>query len=168
MWPNVKKQFSRQRVRVDVARKMIECGIRVADDLRLYVGNVEIDYSAVSRSVDVDRRVVKQTVEQIRKNEYLNAIFSKILPIGSSLVPVVSKLRYSAIVIESDPLKPGVIASVSEILAKHQIVIRQALADDPDMVPDARLTLVVEGNLTGDVMQEIRDLDLVRSINIIM
>jgi predicted regulator of amino acid metabolism with ACT domain len=167
MWPSVRKQFSRQIVRADIVKKMIECGIRVADDLRLYVGDVEVDYSAVARAVNVDRRVVKQTVKQIKGNRFLNGLFSNLAPIGSSLVPVASKLGYSAIVIESDPRKSGVIAAVAGVLAKHDLVIRQALADDPDMVPEAKMTLVVEGNLSGKAMEELNDLKLVKSIKIL-
>ncbi len=167
MWPQVKKQFSRQTVRVDIVKKMIESGMRVSEDLRLYVGNVEVDYSAVARAAGVDRRVVKQTLEQIRRSEFLYSIFSKIQPFGASLVPVVSKLGYSAIVIEADPRAPGVMAAVTSVLSKHRLVVRQALADDPDMVPDAKMTLVVEGKLSGETMSELHALKQVRSLKIL-
>lgn len=145
---------------------MIECGIRVGEGDRLFVGDVEVDYTAMARAVNVDRRVVKQTVNQIRGDAYLNGIFSDIAPFGSSLVNVVSKVGYSAIEIESDPKKAGVMAAVADVLAKHKLVIRQALADDPDMIPDAKMTLVVEGPL-GEAIQELNQLDLVKSIKII-
>lgn len=166
MWPSIRRKFSRQVVRADIVKKMIECGIRVGEGDRLFVGDVEVDYTAMARAVSVDRRVVKQTVNQIRGDAYLNGIFSEIAPFGSSLVNVVSKVGYSAIVIESDPKKAGVMAAVAEVLAKHNLVIRQALADDPDMIPDARMTLVVEGPV-GSAIQELNQLDLVRSIKII-
>src|SRR3989441_11429980 len=167
MWPSVRKQFSRQIVRADIVKKMIECGIRVADDLRLYIGDVEVDYTAVARAVNVDRRVVKQTVKQIRGNRFLNGLFSNLAPIGSSLVPVASKLGYSAIVIEADPRRSGVIAAVAGVLAKHDLGIRQALAADPDMVPEARMTLVAERSLSGKAMEDLNDLKLVKSIKIL-
>jgi len=154
-------------VRAAIVKKMIESGIRVSEDLRLYVGDVEVDYSAVARAVRVDRRVVRQTVEQIRKNQFLSSIFSNLAPFGSSLVPVVSKLGYSAIVIEADPRRSGVMAAVTAVLAKHDLVIRQALADDPDMVPSAKMTLVVEGSLSGRAIKELNDLELVKSITIL-
>lgn len=43
MWPNVKRQFARQIVRADIVKKMIECGVRVSDDMKLYVADVEVD-----------------------------------------------------------------------------------------------------------------------------
>ena len=167
MWPDVKKQFSRQIVRSDIVKKMIECGMRVTPDLKIYVDDVEVDYAAVARAVDVDRRVVKQTVEQIKENDFLYPIFSKIVPLGSSLVNVVAALGYKAIIVEADPRSPGVISAVAAILAKHGLVVRQALADDPDLVQDAKLTMVVEGELTGEVMEDLNKLGNVRSIKIL-
>ena len=93
VWPNVKKQFSRQIVRADIVKKMIECGMRISDDLKLYVDDVEVDYTAMVRAVGVDRRVVKQTVKQIRGNAFLYGIFSRTMPFGTSLVNVVARLR---------------------------------------------------------------------------
>ncbi len=167
LWQIVRREFSRQTVRAEIVKKMIQCGIRVDDHLRLYVGDVEVDYSAVARAVHADRRVVKETVKQIRENEFLNGLFSNLAPIGSSLLPVASKLGYSAIVIESDPLKSGVISAVAGVLAKHDLVIRQALADDPEMVPDAKMTLIVEGGLNGIAMEELNNLKLVKSVKIV-
>lgn len=167
MWPQVRKQFARQIVRADIVKKMIETGIRVSDDLKMYVGDVEVDYSAVARAVGVDRRVVKQTVQQIRKSDFLYAVFSRIEPFGASLVPVVSRLGYSAIVIEADPKAPGVMAAVATVLSRHKMVVRQALADDPDMVPDAKMTLVVEGTPSGATIAELNELRQVRSVKIL-
>lgn len=167
MWPRIKQEFSRQTVRPDVVRVMIECGMRVSNDEKLWVGGVELDYSAVARAADVDRRVVKQTVEQIRGNRYLYSIFSKTRPLGTSLLDLVEVLGYSAIVIEANPKSPGVMAGVAEILSRHGMVVRQAVAEDPDMVQDAKMTLVVAGQLTGQAMEELNGLKNVRSIKIL-
>lgn len=164
MWPNIRKQFERQVVRPDIVRKMIECGMRVSEDEKIYVDDVEVDYTAVANAVDVDRRVVKQTVQQIRRNRYLYSLFSMTRPLGTSLVNLVSQLGYTAIVIEADPKSPGVMAVVAEILSRHGMVVRQAVAEDPEMVPDAKLTLVVEGQLTGPAMEELNGLKVVRSM----
>jgi uncharacterized protein len=167
MWPNIRRQFQRQVVRPEIVRKMIECGMRVSDDEKIYVDDVEVDYIAVARSVDVDRRVVKQTVQQIRRNRYLYSLFSMTKPLGTSLVSLVSELGYTAIIIEADPKSPGVMAGVAEILSRHGMVVRQAVAEDPEMVPDAKMTLVVEGQLTGQAMEELNGLKVVRSLKIL-
>jgi len=167
MWPAIRQQFERQVVRPNVVRKMIECGMRVSDDEKIYVGDVEVDYLAVARAVDVDRRVVKQTVQQIRRNRFLYSIFAKTRPLGTSLVDLVSVLGYSAIVVEADPKSPGVMAGVAEILSRHGMVVRQAVAEDPEMVPEAKMTLVVAGQLTGNAIDELQSLQVVRSIKIL-
>jgi len=167
VWPNIRKQFERQVVRPDVVKKMIECGMRVSDDEKIYVGDVEVDYMAVARAADVDRRVVKQTVHQIRENRYLYSLFSRTRPLGTSLVGLVNQLGYTAIVIEADPKSPGVMAGVAEILSRHGMVVRQAVAEDPEMVPEAKMTLVVEGQLTGNAIDELQSLNVVRSIKIL-
>ncbi len=110
--------------------------------------------------------MVKQTVNQIKKIAVLNEIFSSMTPVGASLVPIASKLGYHTLVIEADPRAAGVISAVSKVLADNSIVIRQALAEDPDMNPDAKLTLVVEGSLTGDVVTELERLVPVKSITV--
>ena len=166
MWTSVKRQFSNQKVRLEVARKMLEYGIRVSDDCKLFVGGMEVDYSALARDVGGDRRVVKQTAEQIRGDPFLYSIFSKITPFGASLQPVVSKVGYSAIVIDADPRAAGVISATTAILARHGIIVRQALAADPDMFPDAKLTLIVEGQLPGPVIEELNSLDKVKSVTV--
>ena len=167
MWGNIRRQFQRQVVRPEIVRKMIECGMRVSDDEKIYVDDVEIDYTAVARALDVDRRVVKSTAQQIRRNRYLFSLFSMTRPLGTSLVDVVSQLGYTAIVIEADPKSPGVMAGVAEILSRHGMVVRQAVAEDPEMVPDAKMTMVVEGQLTGQAMAELHGLKVGRSIKIL-
>jgi len=167
MWPRIRAEFERQVVRPTVVKKMIECGMRVGDDLKVYVGDVEVDYQAISNATGVDRRVVKQTVEQIRKSPYLHSIFSKTRPLGTSLVDLVAVLGYSAVVVEADPESPGVMAGVAEILSRHGMVVRQAVAEDPEMVPEAKMTLVVAGRLTGPALEELNGLKVVRSIKIL-
>ncbi len=166
MWAQVRNQFARQKARLGVARRMIECGMRVGEDRKVYVGDVEVDYTALARAVGVDRRVVKQTVDQIAKDQRLSSLYSKLSPFGASLVGVASELGYSVIVVGADPKATGIIATVTKVLADHRVVIRQALAEDEDMVPDAKLTLIVEGDLAGEVIGKLESLDLVNSITV--
>lgn len=166
LWSEVEERFSGQKVRLEVVRKMLEYGIRVSKDSRLYIGGLEVDYSSLARDVGADRRVVKQTARRIREDDFLYSVFSRITPVGASLVPVISRLGYSALVIEADPRAAGVIAAATSALARHNVVVRQALADDPDMNPQARLTLVVEGSVPGSVIDELNSVKTVRSVTV--
>jgi len=149
-----------------VVRKMLEYGVRVSKDGGLFVGGLEVDYSALARDVGTDRRVVKQTAEKIRADPYLYSVFSSVTPAGASLLHVVSSIGCSAIIIEADPRAAGVISRVTGVLAKHGLVVRQALADDPDMVEEANLTLIVEGPVGGSVIGELESLEMVRGITV--
>jgi predicted regulator of amino acid metabolism with ACT domain len=146
---------------------MIECGMRISADDKILVADVEVDYTAIANAVGADRRVVKETVKQIRTDPYLFSIFSKTRPLGTSMLELVAQLGYTAIVIEADPKSPGIMASVAEILSRHGMVVRQALADDPEMVPEAKMTLVIAGPLTGQAMEELNGLKSVVSIKIL-
>ena len=77
-----------------------------------------MDYSALARDVGADRRVVKQTAEQIREDPFLFSIFSGMTPVGASLVPVVSRLGYSAIVIEADPRAAGILSDAARACSR--------------------------------------------------
>ncbi|MEM2339415.1 MAG: hypothetical protein QXW83_04360 [Nitrososphaerales archaeon] len=167
MWRKIEEKFSRQKSRAIIAKKMIELGIRVGEDLRLYVGDVEIDDVALARSLNIDRRVVRKTVNQIMSDDYLKNIFTRITPVGASFVNIAELFGWSVLVIAADPHKPGVISGVTSILAKYGIVIRQALADDPDLVSEPRLTLIVEGKIPPEAIDQIRSLDVVKSLTII-
>jgi predicted regulator of amino acid metabolism with ACT domain len=165
-WPSIEREFARQGSRLMVVRKMLEYGIRVSEEGRLFVGGLEVDYSALARDAGTDRRVVKQTAAKIRTHPFLFSIFSGLAPVGASLLNAVSSIGCSAIIIEADPRAAGVISAVTGVLAKHGIVVRQALADDPDMVKDANLTLIVEGAVGGSVIGDLEALETVRGITV--
>ena len=52
------------------------------------------------------------------------------------------------------------------MLAKHNIVVRQALAADPDIFPDAKLTLIVQGQVPGSVIAELNAFRTVKSVTV--
>jgi len=157
----------RQRSRLAVVQKMIQLGISVDGKGRMFVGSLQVYDTALARAVNVDRRVVRNTVTQIREDAQLREIFNKIKPVGTSLVEIAGLLGYTVLVISADPYKPGVIAGVADVLADASIVIRQALADDPDMTQDPKLTLVVEGKVPTSVLAEIQDIESVRSTTLL-
>lgn len=151
---------------MSVVRKMVEVGVRVGEDLKLYVGDLELDDTALASSVGVDRRVVRSTVEDIVKDKELGKIFSAIRPAGASLVDIAGFLGHSVLVISADAQKPGVISGVTAVLSRHRIVIMQALADDPYLTSDPKLTLVVKGKVPPEALSQIQGLDVVKSLTV--
>lgn len=157
----------RQRSRLEVVQKMVQLGISIDSKRRMFIGNLQVYDTALARAVGVDRRVVRNTINQIFEDSELREIFTKVKPVGTSLVEIAGLLGYTVLVISADPYKPGVIAGVTNALANSDIVIRQALADDPDMTQDPKLTLVVEGKVPPLVLSKIQEIESVKSITIL-
>jgi predicted regulator of amino acid metabolism with ACT domain len=49
----------------------------------------------------------------------------------------------------------GIVAKAASLIAQENIAIRQAVADDPDLTPEPKLTLVVEREPTGTILQKL-------------
>jgi predicted regulator of amino acid metabolism with ACT domain len=46
------------------------------------------------------------------------------------------------------------VAQATALIAQENIAIRQAVADDPDLTPEPKLTLVVEKEPSGAILQK--------------
>jgi len=159
--------FSRQKGRFSVVKKMIELGISITPSGKLMIKDVKIQDSSLANAVGVDRRVVRDTVIQLLEDPVLQNIFCNTKPVGTSLVEIATLLGYSVLLISGNSLEPGVISEVTGALATKGIVIRQALADDPDTVIEPKLTLVIEGKLPDEIIAKIRNLKCVRGLTLL-
>jgi len=166
LWTSVRASLQNRKAGLEIARLMVLNGIRLDRSGRFYVGDIAIPDISIARAAGVDRRAVRETAKFILSSPQLMSIFGKIKPSGSSLVEVAKELGFSVLIIESDPHESGVIADVSSVIAKNKVVIRQALADDPDLVPEPKLTLVMEGSLPSSAIDEIRKLSCVKSLKL--
>ncbi len=59
--------------------------------------------------------------------------------------------------IYADPHTVGIIAQAAALVSQENIAIRQAVADDPDLTPDPKLTLVVEKEPSGTSASKITE-----------
>ncbi|MCZ6648459.1 MAG: hypothetical protein O7B30_04370 [Thaumarchaeota archaeon] len=159
--------FTRRRSRMEVVKKMIEFGISVTRGGELKIGNLNIQDTSLAESAGVDRRVVRSTVGQILSDSELGRIFERIRPVGTSLVETAALLGYHVLLISGDAFQAGIISEVSSVLAENGLVIRQALADDPDMITEPRLTFVVSGDMTGNVLSKLQALPSVRGLTLV-
>ncbi len=116
MWRQIQGKFIRKKARLDVVRKMIELGIGIDREQKLMVGRMPVTDSALAMAANVDRRVVRNTVNQIFSDPNLRVIFTNVKPIGTSLVEIADKIGYGVLVINADPLKLGVISVNKKIL----------------------------------------------------
>ena len=166
MWNNVKDYFIKRKAGLEIARLMIEYGIRLDRSRRFYVGDVEIPDTSLARAAGVDRRVVRDTADYILQDEQMLSLFEKLKPAGASLVDVATMLGFTVLKVTADPHKLGIISAVSSVLMQHGVIIRQALADDPDLYPEPVLTLVLEGRVPAKAVEELNKLKLVTSLTL--
>jgi hypothetical protein len=155
MWSKISKRLSDYPVRINVARTFIELGLSVKEDGKIYCGPVEMAESKIARALDVDRRVVRETATLIAGDEMLAPIFMKLRPAGPFLADIAKFLGYMVIEIYADPSSIGILASASSIISGEGISIRQAVADDPDLIPEPKLTIVADREVSGVALEKI-------------
>jgi len=143
---------------------MIENGIGVNEHGKIVVGPVEIPDSSLAKAAGVDRRIVRKTVQQILEDEMLKKVFTGIRPAGAFLAPVAKELGFYVVEIRADPTAAGIIARAAEIIARENISIRQAVAEDPELFPEPKLILVLEKPLSGEGLNELLKIPKVKSV----
>jgi predicted regulator of amino acid metabolism with ACT domain len=149
-----------------VIRLLLERGFSVNDDGRVVSGGIEIPNTQIAREIDVDRRVVDSTTEAILEDDQLRRIFQNISQIPSlmDLAPVLDLTVLGVAVNDAD--QPGILAQVTGMLATRDISIRQTVSEDPEFTEDPKLYVVVEEEIPGALITELRDLGFVRKIEL--
>ena len=149
-----------------VIRLLLERGFSVNDDGRVVSGDIEIPYTQVAQEAGVDRRVVDSTTEAILADDELTRIFQNISQIPS-LMDLAPVLDLNVLTIDvSDADQPGIVATVTGLLAENDISIRQTVSEDPEFTDEPRLYLVTDDDVPGDVLNELKNLDFVRKLEL--
>ncbi len=166
MWDRIKHNFDKFPARMAVARKIVELGLRVGKNGKIYCGDVEITDVALARSVDVDRRTIKSTVAVILNDPQLSEIFQNIFPAGALLKNVAKNLGFGVIEIEAHALNPGILAISTELISREGISIRQAHAGDPELEENPKLTIITEKPIKGELINEFLNIPGVKRVSI--
>ena len=154
------KRYPSQR---KVARKLLEYGIRVQNGVA-YCGDIEQTDAGIARACEVDRRVVRTTLEHISTTPELERIFSKLRPM-LSMVDMADAINCSAIVIiPTDARVPGIIADVTPVLCNSGITLRQAMVNDDGERDRSTLQIVVDGKLQENVIMLLKNCRGVASV----
>ncbi len=164
MWSKIAKRLSDYPVRIEVAKAFIEFGLSVKDEGKIYCGSIEMAESKIARALDVDRRVVKETANLIASDDMLAPIFAKLRPAGPFLADIAKFLGYMVIEIYADPSSVGILANASSIISGEGISIRQAFADDPDLIPEPKLTIVADKEVSGTALEKILKINGVKKL----
>lgn len=154
MWEKVNEKFSKYPARLRVAEKMIELGLCISEDGKVYCGNLKISDKALATAADVDRRAIKSTISVIQEDEELYNLFSNIIPAGTLLKNIAKNLELGVIEIEVGSESEGILASTTNLISKKGISIRQAYAEDTELQQNPILTIITEKPVSGDLINE--------------
>ncbi len=166
MWDRIKHKFEKFPARMSVARKIVELGLCVGKNNKIFCGNVEISDVALARAVGVDRRTIKATIDVILADNQLKAIFTNIYPAGALLKNVAPNLGLGVVEIEAQAGNPGILARATELISRENVSIRQAHAGDPELEEHPRLTIITEKPVKGELYNKFLKIEGVKKVSI--
>ncbi len=154
MWERINEKFKKYPARIRVAEKMIELGLSINENGKIYCGNLKISDKALATAAEVDRRAIKSTIEVIKEDPELNNLFSNIIPAGTLLKNIAKNLELGVIEIEVGSESEGILAATTNLISKKGIGIRQAYAEDTELQKTPLLTIITEKPVQGDLINE--------------
>jgi hypothetical protein len=163
MYKMLEKAFADSPSKRKVIEALLRYGLLVDERGRIFCSEIELSPAKIARALGVDRRVIIETGKMIAKDDELYSIFSQLLP-TAFIGRVAHKLGFESIEIRAEPHQKGIVASASAIIAERGISIRQIVADDPDIYPEPKLTLILERMLDGAAINKLRKIKGVREI----
>lgn len=152
MWETLKYKFEKYPARMNVANKMVELGLHIGEDQKIYCGNLKIGTSSLAKAANVERKAIKPTIDFILDDEELSTIFKNILPGGTLLKNIAKNLGLGALEIETSYENTGMLSTVSELISKANIDIRQAYASDTDLEKNPTLTIITEKPIPSNMI----------------
>ncbi len=164
MWNKVQRSFQGHPAQLKVARVLYKFGFRVKENGDVVCGDIRVPAVQIAEEAGVDRRAVDSTADTILGDEDLREIFSNLRPIPF-LKGVARQLGLGIVeIIPEDATQTGIISEVTEVISRHGVSLRQSIADDPYFTAQPKLTMITEEPISGEVMEELRDLPSVRSL----
>ncbi len=159
----LERYFDKYPSQKRVASLLFSYGIKVVDG-KAYCGSIVQSDSAICRAAEVDRRIVRTTLERISSTQELNAVFSK-LECMLSMENLAPEIGCSTIkIIPTDAKMSGIVSDITSVLYRHGLSIRQAAGDDKGERESSVLTIVIDGTVPSDLIPELRSCRGVSSI----
>lgn len=165
MWQVLIDHFRRYPAQERVVRLMIQNGLRIQDDA-ICAGSITISDTAIGRAADVDRRIVRSTIETILGDARLSRVFTRLAP-TLHLKDVAPDLGCGVIeIIPTNAAQPGILAGVSKVITEGRLSIRQAIVEDPDFTDEAKLFVVTEARVPGHLIPLLQAVPGVRGVTV--
>lgn len=166
MWSVIQEKFKNHPAQEKVIRLLLERGFQINAEGRVVSGSIEIAHTQIAHEIGVDRRVVDATCETILKDADLMKIFRNIstMPFLRDVAPY---LGLGVIIITpEDAARKGLLGNVATAVAKHGIIIRQAVSDDPYLTENPKLTIITESKASGELVDALTRIKGVKSVTI--
>ncbi|HEY9245280.1 MAG TPA: amino acid-binding protein [Candidatus Methanoperedens sp.] len=166
MWSVIQEKFKNHPAQEKVIRLLLERGFQINEQGRVVSGKIEIAHTQIANEIGVDRRVVDATCETIIKDPQLRQIFGNVRTIPF-LRDVAAYLGLGVIVITPDnAARKGLLGAVATSVAEKGIIIRQAVSDDPYLTENPKLTIIIEGRVSGELVNTLTKIEGVKSVTI--
>jgi predicted regulator of amino acid metabolism with ACT domain len=166
MWKKTIEKFEKYPSQQKVIIKLLQLGLRVDENKKIYCEDVEINMSSLAKSINTDRRVIVSTINNILMDDDLKKIFSNITPAGPVLSKISQPLGLGVIEIEGMAEKCGILSEVSKILADEKISIVQVYASDAYLTLNPHMTLITDKLIDGNIIQLLLNIDGVNKVSI--
>ena len=166
MWEIIHEKFKKYPARIRVAEKMIELGLSVHEDGKIYCGNLKISDKALATAANVDRRAIKSTIEVINEDSELFDLFNNIIPAGTLLKNIAKIVDLGVIEIEVGSDNEGVLAAATNLITNNGINIRQAYAEDSELQKYPILTVITNEPINGELINEFLKIEGVNRVSI--
>jgi len=164
MWNEIDDYFKRFPAQKKVAVFLLKRGFNIGDNARVMCGNMEIPHTQIAKELNIDRRVVDAAAKRVVAHEKLKNIFQHLKTVAF-LRDAAKGLGLGVIVITPDDAsKPGIIGRAANEIARHDMSIRQVIADDPYLIEDPKLTIITDGEVSGKVLQSLKKIDGIKEI----
>jgi len=164
MYSEIERVFPKQGVRRNIVELFMKYGLSVKDGL-VFCGEIELSFSKIARAANCDRRVVKEVVGQIEKNPGLRQVFANLRP--TAIIRGTAKLfGFEVLEIEANPKTIGLVADVSQVIKEDKGCIRQIVADDPEIYPNPKITIILNKELSGNALEKIRKIKEIKKFSV--
>ena len=166
MWQKIKTFFQESPSKLKVARLLVETGLSIGKNGKIYCGEVEVPATKIASALNIDRRVIREMTKAILKTEELKNLFMNLKPAGPLLRDAAKFLGYGVVEIRASPEAIGIIAEATALIAKEGISIRQILAEDAEIYPDPKLTLITDKPIPGEMLPKFLKMSTVKQVTI--
>ena len=166
MWEKLDEKFDKYPARMKVAKKMIELGLSLNKDGKIYCGNLKISDKSLATAADVDRRAIRSTINIIQNDPELYNLFSNIMPAGTLLKNIAKSLNLGVIEIEVTSENENILSAVTKIISDKKINIRQAYAEDIEIEEYPHLTIITNEIVPGETINEFLKIKGVNRVSI--